>query len=44
MALFCNLVILVALFWKRKERIEIEDVLINANVDVSVISLSDKFH
>ena len=38
------LAILVAVFWKRKECVEIEDVLINANMDVSVIAFSDKFH
>lgn len=36
--------VLVAVFWKREECVEIEDVLINANMDVSVIALSDKFH
>ena len=36
--------VLVAVFWKREECVEIEDVLINTNVDVSVVAFSDKFH
>ena len=43
-ALFCISARLVALLWKREECVEIEDVLINTNVDVSVIALGDKFH
>lgn len=42
--LFCNSARLVAVFWKRKECVEIEDILINANMDVSVVVFSDKFH
>ena len=43
-ALFCNSARLVAMFWKRKEGVEIGDVLINTYVDISAIALSDKFH
>ena len=41
---FCNSARLVALLWRREECIEIEDVLINANMDVSVVAFTDKFH